>query len=225
MKGQGAPYLNPDPFQRWIGPKNLGEAVIDGELTTCLLDNGAQLNFITPAYAKWRNMSVFPRERLAEEVGDAIPPIQGIGGIMVQATGFVIMRVQIPCVAGYDKHQVIIVLDDPGMKECPVILGTPTIYRVMEVIKESEITALAMPWGASRISWLMRNVQACVGRVVCDDVANKPISLNPVDEVVKVSKKFQVPPFGHKVIHGHTRLVLTGCRLNVMTHGLETRSP
>ena len=63
------------------------------------------------------------------------------------------------------------------------------------------------------------------GPGVLDDVANKPISPNSVDEVVKVSKKFQVPPFGHKVIHGHTRLVLTGCRLNVMTHGLETRSP
>ena len=144
---------------------------------------------------------------------------------MVQPTGFVIVRVQIPCVAGYDEDQVAIVLDDPGMKECPVILGMPTLYQVMEVIKESEITTLAMPWGASRISWLMRNVQARVGRVVHNDVANKPISLNSVDEVVKVSKKFQMPPFGHKVIHRHTRLVLTGCRLNVMTHGLETRSP
>ena len=56
------------------------------------------------------------------------------------------MRVQIPCVAGYDEDQVVIVLDDPGMKECPVILGMPTLYRVMEVIKESEITALATPW-------------------------------------------------------------------------------
>ena len=164
MKGQGVPYLNPDPFQQWIGPKNLGEAVINGELTTCLLDNGAQLNFITPTYARQRNMNVFPLECLAKEVGNAIPPIQGIGGIMVQPTGFVIVRVQIPCVAGYDKDQVAIVLDDPGMKECPVILGTSTLYRVMEVIKESEISALAMPWGASRISWLMRNMQARIGR-------------------------------------------------------------
>ena len=144
---------------------------------------------------------------------------------MVRPTGFIIVRVQIPCVAGYNEDQVPIVLDDPGMKECPVILGMPTLYRVMEVIKESEISALAMPWGASRISWLMRNMQAHVGQVVRDDVANKPISLNSVDEVVKVSKKFQVPPFGHKVIHGHTRLVLTGCRLNVTTHGLEMRAP
>ena len=43
------PYLNPDAFSRFIGPKNWGQALINDELTTCLLDNGAQLNFI--AYA------------------------------------------------------------------------------------------------------------------------------------------------------------------------------
>ena len=47
-----APYLNPDAFYRFIGPKNLGKALIDDELTTCFLDNGAQLNFITLAYAQ-----------------------------------------------------------------------------------------------------------------------------------------------------------------------------
>ena len=36
--------LNPDPYCQFIGPKNLGEALIDDELTTCLLDNGSQLN-------------------------------------------------------------------------------------------------------------------------------------------------------------------------------------
>ena len=49
-KVKRAPYLNPDAFYRFIGPKNWGKALIDDELTTCLLDNGAQLNFITPAY-------------------------------------------------------------------------------------------------------------------------------------------------------------------------------
>ena len=51
-KVKRAPYLNPDAFYRFIGPKNLGKALIDDELTTCLLDNKAQLNFITPAYAQ-----------------------------------------------------------------------------------------------------------------------------------------------------------------------------
>ena len=51
-KVKRALYLNRDAFYRFIGPKNLGKALIDDELTSCLLDNGAQLNFITPAYAQ-----------------------------------------------------------------------------------------------------------------------------------------------------------------------------
>ena len=58
-----------------------------------------------------------------------------------------------------------------------------------------------------------------------NDVANKPITPLNVDEVVRVASKCTVPPFGHKVIHGKVNLVLHGCRLNVMTHGLEKRSP
>ena len=71
----------------------------------------------------------------------------------------------------------------------------------------------------------MRDVTAKLGRVVINDVANKPIAPLDVDEVVRVASKCTVPPFGHKVIHGKVNLVLHGCRLNVMTHGLEKRSP
>ena len=38
-KVKGVPYLNPDPYCQFIGPKNWGEALIDDELMTCLLDN------------------------------------------------------------------------------------------------------------------------------------------------------------------------------------------
>ena len=68
-------HLNPDPFKHFIGPKNWGEAIIDGELVTCLLDNGAQLNFMTPAYAEKRNFDVYSLERLAQEIGGPLPPI------------------------------------------------------------------------------------------------------------------------------------------------------
>ena len=80
---------------------------------------------------------------LAKEIGGSIPPIRGIGGISVEPIGFVMMNVKMPCVQGYDEDQIAIVMDDPGMTEWPVILGTPTIYRVMEVIKESETSELA----------------------------------------------------------------------------------
>ena len=157
---KGVPYLNPDPYCQFIGPKNVGKALIDGELMTCLLDNGAQLNFITPAYAHKLAMDIMSLDSLAQEVGGKIPPIAGIGGIMVNPEGFVMMNVQIPCVKGYNEDQIAIVMDDPGLKDCPVILGMPTIFRVMEVIKESEISKLPIPWASSRVSWLMRGMQA-----------------------------------------------------------------
>ena len=181
--------MNPDAFYRFIGPKNRGKALIDDELTTCLLDNGAQLNFITPAYVQEQGMDIMSLDYLAQEIGGPIPPIRGIGGIPVEPVGFVMMNVKVPCVQGYDEDQTAIVMDDPDMTECLVILGTPTIYRVMEVIKESEISKLAVPWASSRVSWLMRDIQARLGQVVMNDVANKPILPLKVDEVVRVVSK------------------------------------
>ena len=219
------PYLNPDAFSRFIGPKNWGKALINDEFTTCLLDNGAQLNFITPAYAVDRGMDIMSLDRLAKEIGRPPPLIAGMGGNLVEPTEFVLMNVKVPCVQGYDEDQVALVMDDPGMVECPVILSTSTLYRVMEVIKESEISKLAVLWSSSLISWLMRDVMAKMGQVVVNDVANKPIAPLDVNEIVRVASKCTVPPFSHKVIHGRVGLVLRGCKLNVMTHGLEKRSP
>ena len=154
------PYLNPDAYRRFIGPKNWGKALIDDELTTCLLDNGSQLNFITPAYAKHRGMDVMSLDVLAQEIGGKLPLILGIGSIMVKPDGFVIMNVKVPGVKGYNEDQIAIIMEDPGMMDCPVILGTPTIFRVMHVIKESGISELAVPCASSRVSWLLRDVMA-----------------------------------------------------------------
>ena len=71
----------------------------------------------------------------------------------------------------------------------------------------------------------MRDVQAKLGQVVVNNVANKPIFLLNVDEEVRVISKCTIPPFGHKAIHGKVNLILHGYKMNVMTHGLEKRSP
>ena len=143
----------------------------------------------------------------------------------MEPIGFVMMNVKVPGVTGYDEDQITIVMDDLGMTEWLVILGTPTLYRVMEVIKESKISKLAVPWASSQVSWLMRDILAKLGQVVVNDIANKPIAPLHVDEVVRVASKCTVPPFGHKAIHGKVNLVLHGYKMNVMTHGLEKRSP
>ena len=172
-----------------------------------------------------RGMDIMSLDHLAQEIGGQIPSIAGIGGIMVEPEGFVMMNVQVTCVKGYNEDQIAIVMEDPGLKDFQVILGTAMIYRVMEVIKESKILELAIPWASSRLSWLMRDVHARMSHMVVNDVANKSVVPLSVDEVVRVSHKCRVPPFGHKVIHGSVSLVLQGYRMNVMTHGLEKRSP
>ena len=129
-------------------------------------------------------MDIMSLDRLAQEIGGQLPLIKGMGGSMVEPIGFVLMNVKVPCVRGYDEEQVTLAMDDPEMSEWPVILGTSTLYRVMEVIKESEISKLVVPWSSSQISWLMRDVTARLGQVVVNDVANKPIAPLDVDEVV-----------------------------------------
>ena len=77
---KGTPYLNPDPFCRFIGPRNWGEALIDDKVMTCLLDNGSQLNFVTPTYARERGMDILSLDTLTREIGGQLPPIAVMGG-------------------------------------------------------------------------------------------------------------------------------------------------
>ena len=99
-KVKRAPYLNPDAFCRFISPKYLGKALIDDELVSCPLDNGAQLNFIMPAYAQEQGMDIMSLDYLAEEIGGSIPLIRGLGGISVEPVGFIMMNVKVPGVEG-----------------------------------------------------------------------------------------------------------------------------
>ena len=57
------------------------------------------------------------------------------------------------------------------------------------------------------------------------DVANRTLSPTELNKIVRTSGKVQVSPIGHKIIHGKTGLILQGYKMNIMTHGLEKRSP
>ena len=133
---------------------------------------------MTPAYAIKRGLDIMSLNHLAEESGGALLPINCLGGGFVEPKGFVIVNVQIPCVKGYNEDQIVIVMDDPNMKECPVLLGTPTIYHMMPVIKESEINQLAIPLATFQLSWMFRSVTAAIATLLTD-VANK--TLSPTD--------------------------------------------
>ena len=94
----------------------------------------------------------------------------------------------------------------------------------MPVTKESEINQLATPWATSQLSWMFCSVTAAVA-TPWTDLANKTLFPTELNEIVRTSSKVKVPPFGHKIIHGKTSLILQGYKMNVMMHGLEKRSP
>ena len=62
-------------------------------------------------------MDIMSLDYLAQETGRSILLIRGLGGISEEPIGFVMMNVKVPSVQGYDKDQIVIVMDDPGMTE------------------------------------------------------------------------------------------------------------
>ena len=68
-------------------------------------------------------------------------PINGAGVKHTKPLGYVVIRVQIPYAPSYDEDQVALIIEDPQLfsKQCPVVLETPTIFRAVQPMKESEM--------------------------------------------------------------------------------------
>ena len=68
-----------------------------------------------------------------------------------------VIWVQVDGVWGYDEDQITLVILDFSnfTARVPVILGMPTIGRVVKVMREMEMDALAMPWPNARAAHLL----------------------------------------------------------------------
>ena len=122
-----------------------------------LVDNGARVNSVTPAYVHQHKLGVRPISELDHTLNpfrDCIPLV-GLGGGRAEPLGFTLMRVQIEDMPHYDEQQVVFVLDDPSgfSTRIPVILGTPTINRVVQTMKETEMHSTPMEWQAARVAY------------------------------------------------------------------------
>ena len=89
-----------------------------------LLDNGAQVNTITPRYVKEHSLSV---GLITDLMGSKATCI-GLGNTCTRPLGYVMIWVQVDRVRGYDKDQkALIILDFSNFAvRVPIILGTPT---------------------------------------------------------------------------------------------------
>ena len=135
--------------------------------------------------------------------------------------GYIIIQVQVDRVQGYDEDQVALVI--PNLSNCtawvPVILGTPMISCVMNVIKEREIDALATPWVNTWVAFLLavRRAAAIVGD---NKVAAGALDLTEYDEVVTTRDTETIDAFSSCIMHVRVRTAYMGAGLNVMTQAL-----
>ena len=71
--------------------------------------------------------------------------------------GYVVIQVQVDGIQGYDEDQIALVILDLSnfVARVPVILGTPTMSCIMNMIKEREIDAWAITWVSTQVAHLL----------------------------------------------------------------------
>ena len=98
-----------------------------------LLDNSAQVNTITPRYVNEHSLQVGPITDLMSSKVACV----GLGNTYTRPLGYVVIRVQVDGVWGYNEDQIALVIPDFSnfATRVPVILGTPTISCVVNVMR------------------------------------------------------------------------------------------
>ena len=81
----------------------------------------------------------------------------GLGNAYTRPLGYIVIWVQVDRVWGYDEDQIALIIPDFSniVVRVPVILGTPTIGRVVNVMREMEVDALATLWANVRVAHLL----------------------------------------------------------------------
>ena len=194
----------------------MAKVKINGESCMALLDNGAQVNTITLRYVKEHSLQVGP---ITDLMGSKVTCI-GLGNTYTRPLGYIVIWVQVDGVRGYDEDQIALIIPDFSnfATRVPVILGTPTIGRVVNVMREVEMDALATPWANARAAHLLavrRMTPVEVGNDQeegYDTVKDSPLMYNQKAEALE--------PFSSHVVPVKTTKVYLGEHHNVMVQAL-----
>ena len=184
-----------------------------------LLDNGMQINTIMPNYVESHSLEM---GLITDLIGTRVT-CMGLGNAYTRPLGYDIVQLQMDGVQGYDEDQIALVVPDllNSVERIPVILGTPTISCIVNVMKEREIDALATPWANARVAHLLsvcRAAATMVGNKTAEDS-----SLNGYDKVVITKNTETIDAFSSHVIPVKAEEAYTGEHINIMTQVLQTK--
>ena len=112
-----------------------------------------------------------------------------------------IARLQVREVAGYDEDAVFLVVPDGSNfgKRVPIVIGTCTLARVINVIKESEMDRISTPWLTVRLAQLLLRRVVTEGTPSEGEGAGTP-KKNGVDTVIEMGSSTHVGPFSDRDI-------------------------
>ena len=184
-----------------------------------LLDNGVQVNTITLRYVKEHSLPVGP---ITDLMGSKVTCV-GLGNAYTRPLGYVIIWVQVDGVQGYDEDQIALIIPDFSnfAMRMPVILGTPTIGPVVNVMREVEMDALATLWVNARAAHLL-----AIRRMTPVEVGNdweEGCKTDQDSPLMYTQKVETLEPFSSHVIPMKMMEAYLGEHLNVMVQALHTQ--
>ena len=114
--------------------QDIAKVKINWESYMALLNNGMQINTITPSYVKSHSLEV---GLITDLIGRWVVCV-GLGNTYTWPLDYIMIKVQVDGVQGYNEDQsALVVLDLLNfMARIPIILGFPTISCVINVMKE-----------------------------------------------------------------------------------------
>ena len=194
----------------------MAKVKINGESCMALLDNGVQVNTITPWYMEEHSLPVGP---ITDLMGSKVACV-GLGNAYTKLLGYVIIRVQVDGVWGYDEDQIALIIPDFSnfAVRVPIILGTPTIGQVVNVMREAEMDALAMPWANARAAHLLAFRRMAPVKVGNDHEEGYNTSQDGF--VTHTQKVETLEPFSSHVIPMKMTEAHLGESLNIMVQAL-----
>ena len=111
------------------------------------------MNNIILRYVSEHSLQVGP---ITDLMGSKVT-CMGLGNAYTRPLGYVVIWVHVDGVQCYDEDQIALVILDFSnfASRVPIILGMPTTSQVVNVMKEVEMDALAMPWANARVAQLL----------------------------------------------------------------------
>ena len=159
------------------------------------------MNTVMPGYVHQHEFPVLPLHDLVDHPLNLV----GLGRMRTRPLGFVILGIRVNKITGYNEDVVFLMVpDESEFSQCvPIVIGTCTLGRIINVIKESEMDRLLTPWVMVRGSHLLSQWGTVVanlgmggdGPVEEGAAAAEPPTGQDLDEPVFMRENVRLGPF------------------------------